>query len=195
MSTRNSVPINSARAIPSEKLSDAQQDLIVEVQYVLEAVLRDKKITRRELAARLGKSEATISRALDGDSNLTLKSIADIATALGDTFQVSSRHFERMKASRHVSSMYCTEPMFVMGGANMWENLGVGMIAALRDFSVDARSIPSSHKACPVATAGSAFVDVGDHAQHLAGGYVRRGYNLPTVPVEKRAEFDVLNCC
>lgn len=84
----------------------AAQQLIFDVQYVIEAVLRDQGLTRRALADRLGRSEATISRELDEDSNLTLRTIAKLAVALEDEFRVSSRHFEQMKAEGKVHAMY-----------------------------------------------------------------------------------------
>src|SRR5260370_3241477 len=98
--------LRNTAVLSKEALIDAEQDLIADVQYLLEAVLRDKRITRREIARRLNKSEATISRALDGASNLRLKTIADIAAALDDHFQVSSEHFEQMKLLGRVQPLY-----------------------------------------------------------------------------------------
>lgn len=43
----------------------------------------DLGITRAELARRLGKSEAWVSKALSGSQNLTLRSISRLAHALG----------------------------------------------------------------------------------------------------------------
>jgi hypothetical protein len=84
----------------------AAQRLIFDAQYVLDAVLQDQGLTRRALAEILDRAEATISRELDDDSNLTLRTIAKLATALGDEFRVSSRHFERMKAEGKVNERY-----------------------------------------------------------------------------------------
>src|SRR5262245_30166158 len=86
----------------------AAQRLIFDVQYVLQAWLQDKAETSRALAKKIGRTEATISRELDEDSNLTLRTIAKIATALKDEFRVSSRHFEKMKAEAKVQPMYET---------------------------------------------------------------------------------------
>jgi len=144
--------VSPAKQVTEEARIDAQQDLITEVQYVLEAVLRNKNISRREIASKLNKSEATISRALDGDSNLTLKTIADIACALGDRFHVSSRHFEVMKAHEKV------EPLYTPQVSQMLPRLVWGKL-----FLADGRlshccNFFEGHKAIQ-RTTGSAFVE------------------------------------
>lgn len=50
----------------------------------IDAILKEKGMTQRELARRLGRSEAVVSRWTTGFPNLTLKSIAEISTALGE---------------------------------------------------------------------------------------------------------------
>ena len=49
----------------------------------IDALLKEKNMTQRELARKLGRSEAVVSRWTTGFPNLTLKSIAEISTALG----------------------------------------------------------------------------------------------------------------
>ena len=50
----------------------------------IDAILKQKNMTQRDLAKRMGRSEAVISRWTSGFPNLTLKSIAEISTALGE---------------------------------------------------------------------------------------------------------------
>lgn len=50
------------------------------------ALLASQEITQRELAERLGRSEARVSRILKGGENTTLKTIADLGYALGIRF-------------------------------------------------------------------------------------------------------------
>ena len=50
----------------------------------IDAILKKKGMTQRELARKLGRSEAVVSRWTTGFPNLTLKSIAEISTALGE---------------------------------------------------------------------------------------------------------------
>jgi len=48
----------------------------------IDALLKQKNMTQRDLARKMGKSEAVISRWTTGFPNLTLRSIAEISCAL-----------------------------------------------------------------------------------------------------------------
>jgi transcriptional regulator with XRE-family HTH domain len=61
----------------------AQEDLILEVTEKLCELLEKEKISRKELADRLGKSKGFISQLLNGGRNLTLRTVADILHVLG----------------------------------------------------------------------------------------------------------------
>ena len=61
----------------------AQGDLIMEVTETLCELLQKEKISRKELADRLGKSKGFISQLLNGGRNLTLRTVADILHVLG----------------------------------------------------------------------------------------------------------------
>ena len=50
----------------------------------IDAILKQKNMTQKDLARKMGRSEAAISRWTSGFPNLTLKSIAEISTALGE---------------------------------------------------------------------------------------------------------------
>lgn len=57
----------------------------------IDSILKRKKMTQRDLARKMGRSEAVISRWTTGFPNLTLKSIAEISAALGEPLvQVTS---------------------------------------------------------------------------------------------------------
>ena len=45
---------------------------------------KEKNMSQRDLARKLGKSEAVVSRWTTGLPNLTLRSIAELSTALGE---------------------------------------------------------------------------------------------------------------
>ncbi len=49
----------------------------------IDAILKSKNISQRELAKRMGKTEAEVSRWLGGTHNFTLRTIAKISDALG----------------------------------------------------------------------------------------------------------------
>lgn len=74
----------------NEKVSSVSPAIISEVQLSaqiiakIDAILKEKKMTQRDLARKMGKSEAVISRWTTGFPNLTLKSIAELSEALGE---------------------------------------------------------------------------------------------------------------
>lgn len=49
----------------------------------IDAALKEKNITQKELAERMGNTEAEVSRWLGGTHNFTLRTIAKISNALG----------------------------------------------------------------------------------------------------------------
>ena len=61
----------------------AQEELILEVTETLCELLEKEKVSRKELAERLGKSKGFISQLLNGGRNLTLRTVADILHVLG----------------------------------------------------------------------------------------------------------------
>ena len=69
-------------AVPPEIMSEVQ--LSADIIARIDTILKQKNMTQRDLAKRMGRSEAVISRWTSGFPNLTLKSIAEISTALGE---------------------------------------------------------------------------------------------------------------
>lgn len=59
-----------------------QEELILEVTEALSQALNQGGITKKDLAARLGKTKGFVSQLLAGGRNLTLRTIADVADAL-----------------------------------------------------------------------------------------------------------------
>ena len=59
-----------------------QERLILHVTEVLTELLDNEGVTKAELANRLGKTPGFVSQLFGGGRNLTLRTIADIATAL-----------------------------------------------------------------------------------------------------------------
>lgn len=59
-----------------------EQELILQTNETIHAMMGRRKITKAELAKRMGKTPAYVSQILAGDRNLTLRTIADIALAL-----------------------------------------------------------------------------------------------------------------
>ena len=59
-----------------------QEELILDVTETLTQALENAGVTKAELARRLGRSPGFVSQVFGGGRNLTLRTIADIASAL-----------------------------------------------------------------------------------------------------------------
>ena len=74
----------------NEKMSAVSPEVMSEIQLSadiiarIDTILKRKNLTQKDLARMMGRSEAVISRWTSGFPNLTLKSIAEISTALGE---------------------------------------------------------------------------------------------------------------
>ena len=74
----------------NDKMATVSPEIMSEVQLSadiiarIDAILKRKHMTQRDLAKKMGHSEAVISRWTFGFPNFTLKSIAEISTALGE---------------------------------------------------------------------------------------------------------------
>ena len=75
---------------------DFEFDLLaIEIgEHIVERMER-KKMTRTELAARVGVSKARISQILSGNDNLTLKSLVAVAIGLGSRVEVRLKSKEQ----------------------------------------------------------------------------------------------------
>ena len=82
----------------------AQGDLIMEVTETLCELLEKEKISRKELADRLGKSKGFISQLLNGGRNLTLRTVADIIHVLGYKVSLTPYKEDKPGQERHTKS-------------------------------------------------------------------------------------------
>jgi len=73
----------------------AQGDLIMEVTETLCELLEKEKVSRKELAERLGKTKGFVSQLLNGGRNLTLRTVADILHVLGYKVSVSPQKLKQ----------------------------------------------------------------------------------------------------
>ena len=78
---QNKVFRDSLAAIPEHQ--KAKFELSFGIAERMDAILKEKNISQRELAHRLGKRESEVSRWLTGRHNFTTSTIAKIETALG----------------------------------------------------------------------------------------------------------------
>lgn len=80
--------LESVAADPEQMKLYQEERLMVEVTELICRELKKQNLRRSELADKLGKSKGRISQYLDGERNLTLRTVADIFTALGFSLRV-----------------------------------------------------------------------------------------------------------
>jgi transcriptional regulator with XRE-family HTH domain len=65
-----------------------QERAIYEITELIESVMEAEGVSRATLAKRLGKSKGWITQLLDGETNKTIRTVADVLAVLGQEFRV-----------------------------------------------------------------------------------------------------------
>lgn len=60
-----------------------QESLSFEAAELISTLLQEQKVSKAELAKRIGKSKAFVTQLLSGSRNMTMHTFADLAFALG----------------------------------------------------------------------------------------------------------------
>lgn len=68
-----------------------QERLILAATELIYELLDSQKVTKSELAERLDRTKGYVTQLLAGDRNLTLRTLADLAGALGHRIEVSAQ--------------------------------------------------------------------------------------------------------
>lgn len=74
----------------NQKVADVSQEIMSEVQMSadiiekIDLILKKKNMTQRDLAQKMGKSDAMVSRWITGFPNFTLRSLTQLSLALGE---------------------------------------------------------------------------------------------------------------
>lgn len=77
------------------------EELIVEVTEALSEVMEEEGVNKTELADRLGNTKGFVSQLLTGGRNLTLRTLASLADALGYRVQiVLSKNLENKESKQ-----------------------------------------------------------------------------------------------
>lgn len=66
-----------------------QETLIAEATELVCQLLEKERLTRQDLAERLGKSKGFVTQLLSGDRNMTLRTLSDLAFALNHRFELT----------------------------------------------------------------------------------------------------------
>ncbi len=73
---------SKAAAVSPEIMSEVQMS--ADIIERIDTLLKEKKMTQRDLAHKMGKSEAVVSRWITGFPNFTLRSLSQLSAALGE---------------------------------------------------------------------------------------------------------------
>lgn len=109
------------RAFDSQ-IVEAEENLLIDVQFLIQDLIDRKGISRTELAAKAGISKARLSQLMAPEANPTLKSVAGIFLALGEEMQVSSRKKRAAAMAQH-------QQREVVGGFEWrWDSAGLSEV-------------------------------------------------------------------
>ena len=67
---------------PEELRVFQQERLLVEITQLMCRIMKERGVKRSQLAEQLGKTKGRITQILNGETNLTLRTVADIFTVL-----------------------------------------------------------------------------------------------------------------
>jgi transcriptional regulator with XRE-family HTH domain len=80
--------VSSGREATEARIEEELSRLITQLTNEITWYMRERDLTRADLAARMGVSPGRISQVLSGGENLTLRTLAGLATALDARFEV-----------------------------------------------------------------------------------------------------------
>jgi transcriptional regulator with XRE-family HTH domain len=96
---------------PEEMRVFQQERLVVEVTELMCKTMRERGVKRGQLAEQLNRSRGRISQILNGETNPTLHTVADVFTALGKTLVVSAEDlFVERALLRCIGTMTAANP-------------------------------------------------------------------------------------
>ena len=122
--------------VPSrQKATEAQVDdelsrLITQVTNEINWHMREHNLTRADLASRMGVSPGRVSQVLSGGENLTLRTLASLAAALGTQFDLTLSPREPVVSARPLPAVeetteIVTETRGPLAGPTSFEDASV----------------------------------------------------------------------
>ncbi len=103
-----------------------EEELILDVTSAICSIIEREGIKKAELAERLGRTPGFVSQILAGGRNLTLRTIADVADALGRRIEISFPHTE-------VGTVDMTAKLFFSGHSSEIERRFEWSVGAWKD--------------------------------------------------------------
>lgn len=75
--------LHAAESDPQLMAIRQQEELIVQITELISIAMEKRGVSKADIAQRLGKSRPFVTQVLSGEANLTLRTIADMFTAMG----------------------------------------------------------------------------------------------------------------
>ncbi len=113
----------------SSQLLLAEEELILSVTEQIWELLEKKGLTKSDLAEHMGKSRSQVSQVLSGSRNMTLRTLADIAFALGERVSINFEKTQKPKDDwQKVNNIYTNNVLSFptpinMPASNDWYSL------------------------------------------------------------------------
>ena len=82
-----------------------QEGAILDVTELICEIMKEDRVSRSDLAKRLGKTRGHISQLLDGTANMTVRTVADIFTVLGRTIHFYCKSDEEQEREDYSASI------------------------------------------------------------------------------------------
>ena len=98
-----------------------QERLAAEITELMCRTMRECGINRSQLADRLHKSKGRISQILNAETNLTLRTVADIFTVLGKTLTIDADDLYVQRAPLHFLAKLTNEMCFAPCSPYQWD--------------------------------------------------------------------------
>lgn len=124
----------------------AEENLIIDFQYMIQEMLNEKGCSYAELAKAAGISRARLSQIMGSNSNVTLRTVARLTRCLGEVVAVKRKSVQSNSSQENVddgpiwsqisdaaSEAVASEAVTLTGGMDAWFN-------TLRARAVDVRS-------------------------------------------------------
>lgn len=117
----------------------AEEDLVIDVQFLIQDLLDERGMTRADLAGRLGISKARLSQLMRPEANPTLRSVARILHALDDraVLTAKSRDSADRRSSEQAALGATSECKYE--GLSRRLHVETGAEADLAYFAIDGR--------------------------------------------------------
>src|SRR6267154_931959 len=91
--------VSSGQKAIEQRIDEELSRLTRQVTNETDWYMRERKLTRADLASRMGVSPGRVSQVLSGGENLTLRTLASLAAALDAQFEMDLRPREPMADS------------------------------------------------------------------------------------------------